>query len=412
MINIKKICNLVTASLTFGSLMFVPIFCPIDDLSIFISIAHAEVQPYTGTGDYIGSDDELPTKTKQRAKEYAIRNALEQAGIFISSQTIVKDHKLEKDEIITIASSILKVVKDNCIAIPLNEDGSYIKYHATVTVTIDTNELNEKINEWMNINNKERNNLIEQNRVQQRIIDEQAKRIRELEQAISKSTTPQDNANIRNEITSIDRISDASTYFNRAMNYAKTKNYKQAMEDYTRVIELNPSIPEAYYNRGLAYYNLKNYNKAIPDFTKYIQMKPNDGDGYRNCGRNYAKLKNNNMTISDFNKAIQLNSRDDISYYLRGKSYYDLKLYDQAISDLTKAIQLDPKYEIAYFYRGLSYGRTNKLKEALVDLNKAIQLNPTDGINYHVRGIIYEAMGDNVKAKADFDKAKQLGYNN
>ncbi|MGZ3614108.1 MAG: tetratricopeptide repeat protein, partial [Syntrophales bacterium] len=41
--------------------------------------------------------------------------------------------------------------------------------------------------------------------------------------------------------------------------------YKQAIGDYDKAIELNPTYAEAYNNRGTAYWSLGNLRKAIED---------------------------------------------------------------------------------------------------------------------------------------------------
>ena len=86
-------------------------FSPVIEVCSFpiISIAHAEVKTYTGTGEYLMSDGETMDIAKQGAKMHAIRNAQEQAGIFLSSRSEVKNGKLTKDEIETFTVGVVKV---------------------------------------------------------------------------------------------------------------------------------------------------------------------------------------------------------------------------------------------------------------------------------------------------------------
>ena len=55
-------------------------------------------------------------------------------------------------------------------------------------------------------------------------------------------------------------------YYNRGNAYSELGEYKQAISDYTRAIELDPEYAEAYYNRGLAYKQLGNCSAANSDF--------------------------------------------------------------------------------------------------------------------------------------------------
>ena len=61
---------------------------------------------------------------------------------------------------------------------------------------------------------------------------------------------------------------DASFYFDRALNYERVDDYENAIQDYDRAIQLDPSYASAYYNRGYSYYKLGQYQPAIQDYDK------------------------------------------------------------------------------------------------------------------------------------------------
>ncbi len=61
---------------------------------------------------------------------------------------------------------------------------------------------------------------------------------------------------------------DAEANFNRATAYIKEGHYDQAIDDYTKVIELNPRDAKAYAIRGFAYSDKGQHDKAIADFTR------------------------------------------------------------------------------------------------------------------------------------------------
>ena len=49
----------------------------------------------------------------------------------------------------------------------------------------------------------------------------------------------------------------------------------------TKVIELNPYLPDGYASRGILYYMLKKYKEALKDYEKVIELK-NDEASFRN----------------------------------------------------------------------------------------------------------------------------------
>jgi len=96
-------------------------------------------------------------------------------------------------------------------------------------------------------------------------------------------------------------------YNNRGIAYAGLGNYRQAIEDFSREIEIMGRA-NAYYNRGHAYYDLGNYRKAIEDYNKAIEIKPDYEDAYINRGAAYARLGDINLSINDFKIAAKLGS--------------------------------------------------------------------------------------------------------
>ena len=60
----------------------------------------------------------------------------------------------------------------------------------------------------------------------------------------------------------------AYIYYNRANLLCRSGKIPEAMEDYTKAIELNPYFAEAYYNRGLVQIFLKDTRKGCLDMSK------------------------------------------------------------------------------------------------------------------------------------------------
>ena len=76
------------------SLIFLTIF-------FFSSIAHAEIETYTGKGEATMGESETLEKVIERAKQYAKQEAIEKAGVYIKSHSKTENFKLIEDEIIS-----------------------------------------------------------------------------------------------------------------------------------------------------------------------------------------------------------------------------------------------------------------------------------------------------------------------
>lgn len=60
----------------------------------------------------------------------------------------------------------------------------------------------------------------------------------------------------------------------KAIDYSDNENYQKAIDICTAIINSNPNYDRAYFERAMAYLNLDKDNLAINDFKKLIQLNP------------------------------------------------------------------------------------------------------------------------------------------
>ena len=74
-------------------------------------------------------------------------------------------------------------------------------------------------------------------------------------------------------------------------------------------MEINPNF-DTYYNRGLAKAELQNYKGALADFTKAIEINPNYSNAYKNRGVSKENLGDLSGACADWKKAANLGNID------------------------------------------------------------------------------------------------------
>jgi len=80
--------------------------------------------------------------------------------------------------------------------------------------------------------------------------------------------------------------------------------------DYKKVILLDPDFPFSYYNRGVILSALGNYREALSDFRKSVELKKNLAEGYYNLGLIYLLLKENYSGCRYLSQAGELGIAD------------------------------------------------------------------------------------------------------
>jgi tetratricopeptide (TPR) repeat protein/ABC-type oligopeptide transport system ATPase subunit len=195
-----------------------------------------------------------------------------------------------------------------------------------------------------------------------------------------------------------------NAYNNRGVEYSKLGQSDKAVSDYCKAIELNPNHFQAQYNRGIAYSDLGLNDKAIDDYSKIIELDPKFSTAYNNRGFVYSKIGQQDRAMEDYSKAIELDEKSVKAYHNRGVLYSDLGQFEKAIQDYSKAIELDAKRIRDYKARGKVYLELSQIEKAIADFTSAIEIEPNSSSAYYNRGVAYLDLGLRDKAIDDFTK--------
>ena len=77
----------------------------------------------------------------------------------------------------------------------------------------------------------------------------------------------------------------SETWKEKGNALVKEKKYKEALDCYTKAIELDPNNQILYSNRSAMHLNLFNYEQALIDAEKAISLKPDYGKAYLRKGK-------------------------------------------------------------------------------------------------------------------------------
>jgi len=162
----------------------------------------------------------------------------------------------------------------------------------------------------------------------------------------------------------------ARPYYNRGDIYQNQGNFSQALSDYTKAIDIDPTFVQAYNNRGLIYDNQGDFSGAISDYNKAIEIDPQHVLTYNDRGNLYGKQGLLTLAIFDYNKAIEIDPQYAQAYNNRGATYRAQGNFVQAVSDFTKAIEIDPHFAQAYDNRAEAYFQLKEDDKAWADVHQ------------------------------------------
>ena len=99
-------------------------------------------------------------------------------------------------------------------------------------------------------------------------------------------------------------------YFKIGCYKQNKKDYRGAIEEYSKAIQLNPKYTNAYYNRGIVYSYLEDDYYAINDLNNVIKLDPNNSNAYKKRG--YIKYEKDDYegAFEDLNELIKIDAND------------------------------------------------------------------------------------------------------
>lgn len=103
-----------------------------------------------------------------------------------------------------------------------------------------------------------------------------------------------------------DKIFENKIYVNRGAAYQKLFQDEDALNDYSKAIQLNDKNPNVYLYRGFLYYQSNNFPEALTDFDAAIELDPENPFAYYNRGMINFKQDNTVEACDDFHKACEL----------------------------------------------------------------------------------------------------------
>jgi tetratricopeptide (TPR) repeat protein len=160
----------------------------------------------------------------------------------------------------------------------------------------------------------------------------------------------------------------AAEFFARGVSLEEDpSSYKDAVQAYTRVIELDPNHAAAHINLGTLYYNMQDYTQA---------------EAY-------------------YRKAIEVDPRYALAYFDLANVLDETGRLQEAIRVYKTALQLAPTYADAHYNLALAYEKTRDPRKALNHWRAYIGLDKSSAWAAHARSQISRIL-ENDKLKVVF----------
>ncbi|ORX84578.1 mitochondrial outer membrane translocase receptor TOM70 [Anaeromyces robustus] len=171
---------------------------------------------------------------------------------------------------------------------------------------------------------------------------------------------------------------DPDLYYHRAHIKFMLTQYDDAIEDYKKSAELDPTFVFCYIQQGVAYYRNGSTPTAIKIFEDASKKFPNSPDLHNYYGEILMDLQRFDDAMNEFDKASKVAPQLPFSYVNKAILYQQKVDLLNSEKFVRKALEVDPDCDIAHVHLAQICLQKHDIAEAVEEYSKAIEVARTN----------------------------------
>ena len=156
--------------------------------------------------------------------------------------------------------------------------------------------------------------------------------------------------------------------------YFYKKKFDKAIENYDRVLVLDPRNIDALFNKAYSYGEIAEHEKAIEYYKKALEIRPSP-DVLCNLCNEYLAIGDDKKEFECLEKALKIDPDFVGALSNMGAYYIRKKKYEIALEYLEKALKIDPKNANAMYNKACVKALMGEKDEAINLLERVIKID-------------------------------------
>jgi tetratricopeptide (TPR) repeat protein len=184
---------------------------------------------------------------------------------------------------------------------------------------------------------------------------------------------------------------------------------EEALEEYTRALQLDPEMATGYVDRGFVLNDLKEPHKSVKDFQAAIKLQPNYGEAHLGWAYADLQLHRPRSALVQLSATQKLLGKSHIWRLARAEAFRQEQDYGHAETEYRIALQQDPNDLPTQLAYADTLYRLRRYQQALTALAAAQKLSPKDPAVFALKAQIHATERQREEALRDIQLAEQYG---
>ncbi len=204
---------------------------------------------------------------------------------------------------------------------------------------------------------------------------------------------------------------NADLYRRRAIAFQFLGKFREAVEDYSNALQLEPRDSDALVRRGQTFIALEQREAAREDFQAATRCDKENDRAWYHLSQSRFRGGEIEQAGQDIRRAMGLSKRNAKYYALFADVLQAMGNGDGVVQALDRAALLDPTDPSIYRKRGLLHYQNRSYRDAIGDMSRSLELNPSQPDVLLVRGQAHARSDHPEQAIEDFEMVLTLNPN-
>ena len=190
---------------------------------------------------------------------------------------------------------------------------------------------------------------------------------------------------------------------------ARRRNFAGAVQDFTRALEIDPTISVGYMNRGYVYNDMRFATKAEQDFRKALALNPNYGEAHLGLAYALVQLRNASAALKEAEAASRLLPDSESLHLVKAEAYRQRAMLVPAEAEYKNALKINPNTVTTYIALADVEYRARKYANSAETLQAGLAIAPNDPMILAQLGRSYARLNRSADALQSLDSAERIG---